>query len=277
MFWPFSLKALGDHARDRGAVFGIVVDQRDVVGLGARGLHVLQEVVIDLGEVRCHRRDAKEPFEAALGEVGGDRLAVDERNPVFLGDRACRERDARLIGAGERHHLFFGDQPQRLVLSGGRAALVVGKHHVDLGAAEPRQSGVFRQREIAELGMRVVDDVHRDFDRRLGMNAGAGGVAAQRENRADLDGLVLRRRVARQSNRNRGGAQQPEDMLESHVETPPRGPIQYQASGLTRLRRRCPAFFGYFLRWQHCMPPLQGQVSPKATPAAFAVRMGTSA
>src|SRR6185437_3529196 len=71
-------------------------------------------------------------------------------------------------------------------------------------------------------------------------------------------------RLACESDRNRGGAQQPEDMLESHVETPPRGPIQYQASGPTRWRRRCPAVSLVFLRRQHRMPPLQGQVSSRA-------------
>ena len=143
----------------------------------------VEEVVIDLGEVGRDRRGAEEPFEAALGQIGRDRLAVDEGNAVFLGDRARRQRDAGLIGAGERDHLLFGDQPQRLVLPGRRAALVVGEHHLDLGAAEAGKPGVLRQREIAELGMRVVDDVHRDFDRGLGVDAGAGGVAAQRKDR----------------------------------------------------------------------------------------------
>ena len=186
------------------------MDQRDVVGLGAGGLHVLEEVEIDLGEVGRDRRGAEEPFEAALGEIGRNRLAVDEGNAVFFGDRARGQRDAGLIGAGERDHLLFGDQPQRLVLSGRGAALVVGEHHLDLGAAEAGEAGVLGQREIAEFGMGVVDDVDRGFDRGLGVDAGAGGVAAQRKDRADLDGLVLRRRAARQRNRNRGGTKQPE-------------------------------------------------------------------
>ena len=145
---------------------------RDGVGLGAGGLHVLEEVEIDLGEIGGDRRGAEEPFEAALGQIGGHQLAVEERNSVFFGDRARRQRDAGLIGAGERHHLLFGDQPQRLVLSGGGAALVIGENHFDLGAAEAREPGILRQREIAELGMGVVDDIHRDFERGLGVDAG---------------------------------------------------------------------------------------------------------
>ena len=37
------------------------------------------------------------------------------------------------------------------------------------------------------------------------------------------------------------------------------------------LETSLPRLFGYFLRWQHCMSGLQGQVSPKATPAPFAL------
>ena len=48
------------------------------------GLHVLQEVEIDLGEVACHRRRAEEPFEAALGEIGRDQLAVDRNGMPYF-------------------------------------------------------------------------------------------------------------------------------------------------------------------------------------------------
>ena len=154
------------------------MDQRDIVGLGAGRLHLGQEVVIDLCEIGRDRGDAKEPFEAALGQIGGDRLAVEEGNAVFLGDRARGQRDAGLIGAGERDHFLFRDQPQRLVLPGRGAALVVGEHHLDLGAAETGQTRIPGEREIAEFGMRVVDDVHGDFERVFGVHAGAGRVAA---------------------------------------------------------------------------------------------------
>ena len=38
------LEGAGDRVGDRGAVFGVVMDQRDAVGLGARRLHVGEEV-----------------------------------------------------------------------------------------------------------------------------------------------------------------------------------------------------------------------------------------
>ena len=142
--------------------------------------------------------------------------ARDKGNAVFLGDRADGERDAGLIGTGQRDHPLFRDQAQRLVLAGGGAALVVGKHDLDLGVAKAGKAGAFGEREIAEFGMVVVDDVHRHFDRGLGVHPGAGGVAAQRENSADLHGL-LRDCSARQRKRHCGGRKQPEHMLEFHV------------------------------------------------------------
>ena len=92
----------------------------------------------------------------------------------------------------------------------GGAALVVGEHHLDLGAAETGKPGALGEREIAELGMIIVDDVHRHFDGGLGVDAGAGGIAGQGKDGADLDDLVLGGRVARERERDRGGARQPE-------------------------------------------------------------------
>src|SRR5207237_2614630 len=106
-------------------------------------------------EVARDRRGAEEPFESALGQIRCDRLTGEERNAVFFGDCACGECDAGLIGAGEGRDLLFGDQAQRLVLSSCRTALVVREHHFDLSAAEPRESGILGEWEIAELGMSV--------------------------------------------------------------------------------------------------------------------------
>ena len=212
------LEQAGDDVRDRGAVFGVLVHEGDVIDLLSAGLHVLEEVEIDFGEVAGHRRRPEEPFEAALGEIGRDQLAVDEGNAVFLGDRARRQRDAGLIGAGERNHFFLGDQAKRLVLPGRGAALVVGEHHLDLGAAEALEAGILRHRQVAERGIAVVDDLDRGFDRRLGVHAGAGRVAAQGKDRADLDGLVLGRGRTRHHCRHRDGGKQPDDMLQSHFE-----------------------------------------------------------
>ena len=65
--------------------------------------------------------------------------------------------------------------------------------------------------------MGVVDDIHRDLERGLGVVAGAGGVAAQRKHRADLDGLVLRASLACKGERDRGGTQESDDMIEFHL------------------------------------------------------------
>ena len=170
----------------------------------------------DFCEVGGDRRGAEEPFEAALGEIGCDRLAVEIGNAVFLGDRARRQRDAGLVGAGDRDHLLFRDQAQRLVLSGGGAALVVGEHDFDLGAAEAGEACVLRQREIAELGMGVVDDVRDDVEGGLDVGADRGGAAAHRKHAADLDDLVLGKSTGRQAKRNRGCASQPENILQFH-------------------------------------------------------------
>src|SRR5256714_4327234 len=175
-------------------------------------------ILIYLGEVRSDRRDAEEPFEAALCEVCRYRLAIQKWNSILLGNRTRRERDTRLVGAGERDHLLFGNQPQRLVLSGCRAALVIGEDNLYLGAAETGQAGVLCQREITQLRMGVVDDIQRGFDRGLGVDAGARGVAAQWKDSADLDRLVLGRSIARQDNGKRGGAKQPEDVSKLHID-----------------------------------------------------------
>src|SRR6516162_11464797 len=182
----------------------------------APAAHVGEEFVIDLCKVGRDRRGTEEPFEPAFGEAGSHRLAVDEGNAVFLGDGADGQRDARLVGADKRDDLFFRDQAQRLVLADGGAALVVGEHDLDLGPSKAGKSGALGERKIAELGMIVVDDVDSHFNCGLGMDAGAGGIAAQGKDRTDLDGLLCDRH-ARQRKRHRGSREQPEHMLEFHV------------------------------------------------------------
>jgi hypothetical protein len=59
------------------------------------------------------------------------------------------------------------------------------------------------------------------------MNAGAGGIAAHRKYRADLDGFVLRQSIAREhrgnrDNGNRNGTKQPEGELKSHMIVSPK-------------------------------------------------------
>ena len=145
--------------------------------------------MIDLGEVGGDRRGAEKPFETALGEAGRHRLAVDEGNAVFLGDRADGQRDAGLIGAGERDHLLFGDQAQRLVLAGGGAALVVGEHHLDLGAAEAGEACALGQREIPSSGWSLLMMSTATSIAALACTPALAALPLKRKDRADLDGL----------------------------------------------------------------------------------------
>ena len=108
------------------------------------------------------------------------------------------------------------ERPRSLVLTGGGAALIIGEHNFDLGAAEAGKACALGQREVSELGMVVIDDIDSDFDRRLGVIAGAGGIAAKGKDRADLDGL-LREGPAGQRHRHDGSREQPEHMPEFHV------------------------------------------------------------
>src|SRR5262249_26353083 len=117
-----------------------------------------------------------------------------------------------------------------LVLAGRGAALVVGERNLELGAAEAGKTGVLGEREIAEFGMRVVDDVERDFEPGLGMKAGAGGVARQRKNAADLDDLVCGGRVACDRERERGGARQRKHSPELHNDGSPKAPANADLS-----------------------------------------------
>ena len=190
---------------DRGAIVGVLVDDRDRLDrIGALGLDVLEEIHVGLGDAGRDRRGAEEILEAALGEVGGDQFAGQERDAVALGDRTRGLGDRGLIGAGQRHHLLLGDQAQRLVLAGRRAALVVGEHDRDLGVAEVGQAGAGGKRQLAELRMRLVDDLGRELDPGLARRAGARGVAGQGIDGADLDALL---RLCARGHRRQHGCQ----------------------------------------------------------------------
>src|SRR5437016_3302922 len=63
------LEQAGDDVRNRGAVFGVFMHQSDVIDLLSAGLHLLEEVEIDSGEISGHRRCPEEPFETALSEI----------------------------------------------------------------------------------------------------------------------------------------------------------------------------------------------------------------
>jgi len=125
---------------------------------------------------------------------------------MALRDGAGRQRDARLVGADQRRDLLFGDQAQRLILTGGRRALVVGEDELDLGAAEARQATALGQRDdLGEIGVAVVDDVGADFHRHLRVVAGTRRVSAQRVDDADLDRRLLGGCPCRQPENGRSG------------------------------------------------------------------------
>jgi hypothetical protein len=70
-----------------------------------------------------------------------------------------------------------------------RIALMIDEGHVELGTAEIGQACRRGERQIAKLRMRIVDDVERHLDRGLGGLARRGGIAGQRKQHADLDGI----------------------------------------------------------------------------------------
>ena len=70
-----------------------------------------------------------------------------------------------------------------------RIALVVDERHIELGAAEVGQARRRGKRQIAQFGVRIVDDVGCNFDRRFGGLTGGGGIAGERHEDADFDGI----------------------------------------------------------------------------------------
>ena len=98
-------------------------------------------------------------------------------------------------------HLFFGDQPQGLILSRSRCALVIGKNHLDLGPFHIGQARLFGQRQITQFGMRLVDDFKRCFNGRLCRRPRTRRIAAQGINGTDLDGVLRLDRPRSQSQR----------------------------------------------------------------------------
>src|SRR5262252_1995916 len=81
------------------------------------------------------------------------------------------------------------DQARRQLLGERRVALMVDEGQLELGAALVRQAFGRGQRQIAQLGMFVVDDFGGDFRRRLRCLPGGRRVAGERPQNADLDGL----------------------------------------------------------------------------------------
>src|SRR5215475_15130912 len=92
-------------------------------------------------------------------------------------------------------HGILRDQARRQLLGERRVALMVDEGQLELGAALVGQAFGRGQRQIAQLGMFVVDDLGGDFRRRLRRLPGGSRVARERPQNADLDGPGgLRRR-----------------------------------------------------------------------------------
>ncbi len=176
-----------DRIRDRRAVVGVFVDDRDRGDLLARFLHVVEEAHVGRGIVAGDRRAAEHPFEAAAGDVEGGRVADHERNAVALRHCGGGKAAGGLIGAQQHVDLVLRDQARRQLLGQRRIALMIDEDQLELGAAQVGQAFGGGERQVSEFRMLVVDDIGGDFGRRLRGLPGGGGIARERPQNADLD------------------------------------------------------------------------------------------
>ena len=79
---------------------------------------------------------------------------------------------------------------------------MIDEDDVELGAPQIGQARGRGERQVAEFGMRIVDDVDSDFNRRLGRLPGGGRIAGQRHENADLHGVGRARRCGGQHGRH---------------------------------------------------------------------------
>ena len=86
-------------------------------------------------------------------------------------------------------HLVLRDQARGELLRERRIALVVGENQLDFRAPKIGQARGLGEGQITELGMRVVDDLSDDLDRRLGRLSRGAGIAGERPRNANFDGL----------------------------------------------------------------------------------------
>ena len=188
-----------DGVADRSAVIGVFIDDGNCVDLFALLLHVGEEPHISAGIICGDRRGAEDVFEAAGGDVERGRVSNHERNAVTFGHGRRREGARRLIGAQQRVDLVLRDELRRQLLRCRRIALVIDKDHVELGAAQIGQPRSCGERQIAEFGMGIVDDIRCDLDCRLGGLTGSGCIAGERHQDPDLHRPGRMRRCRRYS------------------------------------------------------------------------------
>ena len=179
----------GDRFRDRGAIVGVLVDDSDRSDLLAGLFHVGEEPHVGAGIVAGDRCAAEHPFEPAPGDIERGRFTDHERDAVTLGNRGRREAARRLVCAEHDVHLVLRDQARGELLRERGIALVVGKNQLDFRAAEIGQTRGLGEGQIAELGMRVIDNLSDELGRRLGRLARGAGIAGERPRNANFDGL----------------------------------------------------------------------------------------
>jgi len=86
-------------------------------------------------------------------------------------------------------HLVLRDQACGELLCERGIALVIGKDQLEFRAVEIGQARALGERQIAQFGMRVVDDLGDELGRRFRRLACGAGIAGQRPRDANLDGL----------------------------------------------------------------------------------------
>ena len=117
-------------------------------------------------------------MQARRGIVGGK-----ERNLVALADLADGDSDRALVGADNGGNLLLGDQALGFGATLLRIGLVIGKHQLDLGAAEPRQPLPPGQRQLKIIIL--VDDVGGRLESPLRIDPDLGAGAGQRIDHAN--------------------------------------------------------------------------------------------
>ena len=116
----------------------------------------------------------KYPFETAARDVARRRFADHERYAVTLGDRCRRETARRLIRPHQYVDFVLRDQSRCELLGERRVALMIDEDKLELGSAHVWQAGGLGERQVAELRVRVVDDIGGDF------GGGFGGLPGRR-------------------------------------------------------------------------------------------------
>src|SRR5215471_13055984 len=96
------------------------------------------------------------------------------------------------------------------------------------------------------------------------MDAGACSIAGHRKDRANLDNFVLCESAVRQNKQHRGGAKQPKQSSQFHLvvsETYPKARVR-------NAKKLGPLLFLRFAAHENCMPPWQGQATPRTAKAS---------